>query len=118
MKQDTPQLGKLIEDDDRRRDAVHIAVVPVTASENLWPGEHVGFVEPGNIELVAVVGGTIGIVDPLLTSLVLKGQRFYMWIYPNTVTSLRHVWTHPAFDAAAAAKNKAFAEAYGIGENS
>jgi len=28
-----PQLGQLIEDGDRRRDAIHIAVAPVTAAE-------------------------------------------------------------------------------------
>ena len=28
-----PRLGQLIEDGDRRRDAIHIAVAPVTAAE-------------------------------------------------------------------------------------
>ena len=47
-----PRLGELIEDGDRRRDAIHIAVAPVTAAEKLKPGEHVGLIEEGSRELV------------------------------------------------------------------
>ena len=39
-----PRLGQLIEDGDRRRDAIHVAVAPVTAAERLAPGQHVGLV--------------------------------------------------------------------------
>jgi hypothetical protein len=97
-----PQLGKLIEDGDRRRDAIHIAVAPVTASDRLAPGQHVGLVQEGNLELVGPSGRTIGVVDPFLVEDVEPGQRFWLFLYPGTITGLRHVWTHPAFSAAAA----------------
>jgi hypothetical protein len=94
-----PSLGNLITDGDRRRDAVHVAVAPVTAAEELTPGQHVGFAPPGQTELVgpADAGRHIGVVDPFLKDRVRPGQRFWLFLYPNTVTSLRHVWTHPAF---------------------
>jgi hypothetical protein len=94
-----PNLGDLITDGDRRRDAVHVAVAPVTAAEELRPGQHVGFTPAGQTELVGPVDPSqhIGIVDPFLKDQVHPGQRFWLFLYPNTVTSLRHVWTHPAF---------------------
>src|SRR6218665_2596069 len=45
-----PELGRLIEDGDRRRDAIHIAVAPVTAAERLTPGAPVGVVDEGGAE--------------------------------------------------------------------
>jgi hypothetical protein len=98
-----PRLGQLVEDGDRRRDAIHIAVAPVTATERLAPGQHVGLIEEGNLELVGPCGRPIGVVDPFLAGPVEPGQRFWLFLYPGTITGLRHVWTHPAFTAAAAA---------------
>lgn len=97
-----PQLGQLITDGDRRRDAIHIAVAPVTAAQRLAPGQHVGLVQEGSAELVGPCDNPIGIVDPFLANEVEVGQRFWLFMYPNTVTSLRHLWTHPAFTAVAA----------------
>lgn len=97
-----PQLGRLITDGDRRRDAIHIAVAPVTAAERLAPGQHVGLVQEGSWELAGPCAAPIGIVDPFLAGPVEPGQRFWLFLYPGTVTSLRHIWTHPAFTAVAA----------------
>lgn len=83
-------LGKLIEG-EAERDAFHIAIVPMTAKETVWAGAEVG------------ADGTrtapyVGIVDPFLKGSVEPGQRYYLCLYPNTVTGMRHHWSHPFFD--------------------
>jgi hypothetical protein len=93
------ELGKLIES-LQQRDAVHVAVAPVMAAEELYPGQHIGFVE-GTNEQVRGVARLIGVVDPFLENNVLPGQRFWMFLYPNTITGLRHDWSHPAFNSEA-----------------
>lgn len=91
-------LGMLIPRNSGR-DAIHLAVEPVVAAERLFPGQHVGFVEPGKAGTVAK---PLGIVDPFLAGTVFPGQRFWMVIYPRQITSLRHVWSHPEFPEAPA----------------
>jgi hypothetical protein len=96
------RLGSLIWR-TQRRDAVHIAIAPVVAQTRLMPGEHIGFMEEGNTELVGTTGefDVIGVVDPFLRAPVSPGDSFWMFLYPNTVVSLRHDWTHPAFSQVA-----------------
>lgn len=86
-------LGHLIKE-IAWRDAVHVACAPMFANCDLSPGEHVGIVRDG------VAGHHepfIGIVDPFLTEPVIKGERFWLVLYPKSVTGIRHEWTHPAF---------------------
>lgn len=91
-----PTLGQLITS-PQQRDAIHIAVAPVVAATYLYPAQHVGFV--GNDrEEVGPCETPVGIVDPYLTNPVIPGQQFWLLLYPNTITALRHDWTHPAFD--------------------
>lgn len=84
----TTDLGKLVPEHEHRRDAVHVAVAPVTAPERLDPGQHVCL--NGNPHPYSE---HVGIVDPFLLSPVEKGERFWLCLYPNTVTGIRHVWT-------------------------
>lgn len=86
-------LGTIIGDHERR-DAIHLAVTPAVAAYTLEPGDHVGFLEDGTASLSAK---PVGIVDPFLSAHVKRGQRFWLVVYPRQITSLRHVWTHPAF---------------------
>jgi hypothetical protein len=90
-------LGKLLTG-DIGRDAVHIAVAPVIAGCDLNPNDRIGLIKEST-EIVVWYNVThIGIVDPFLEEPVKKGQRFFMFLFPATITSLRHEWTHPAFN--------------------
>ena len=102
----TLPIGRLITADEGR-DAVHVAVAPTTAPCELRPGQHVD--QHGCPEGPGVV--PVGIVDPFLREPMRFGQRFWLFLYPNTVTSLRHEWTHPAFSSTSPAEvNQAIKE--------
>lgn len=79
-----------------KRDAIHLAVEPVVASETLFPGQHIVVDTAGNA-ISTAPGQGLGIVDPFLTRPAEKGERFWFVMYPRQVHSLRHVWSHPAF---------------------
>ena len=82
-------LGTILEK-ETAKDAIHIAIAPVVAKMVLRPGQHVGI--DGTTE------NPIGVVDPYLKARVRMGERFWMFLYPNTITGLRHEWKHPAFE--------------------
>lgn len=87
-------LGTLI-DDSAGRDAIHLAVEPVTAGEDMAPGENVSI--NNGIAMIST-GKKVGIVDPFLKNLIHKGEKFWLIVYPRQITSLRHVWSHPDFE--------------------
>lgn len=82
-------LGTIIGPEEKR-DAIHLAVVPIRARMILRAGDNVN--AEGLKERPYV-----GIVDPFLKAPVDIGEWFWLVIYPRQITSLRHVWSHPAF---------------------
>lgn len=88
-------LGMLIPENSGR-DAIHLAVEPVVAGEALEPGQRIKLIG-GNMAFSAREADAIGIVDPFLRLRVMPDQRFWLVVLPRTITSLRHVWSHPAF---------------------
>lgn len=96
-KDDTLQaIGKIIPKGvTMERDAVHIAVAPVVAAEPLERGAHIGLLLDGTASVAAII--KVGIVDPYLQRSVKKSETFYVFLYPGSITSLTHHWSHPAF---------------------
>lgn len=94
----TPEIGKsIVSGQKQEKDAIHIAIAPVVADCLLRSGEHIGFVKEDNKTVSNMAGKKIGIVDPFLTLPVKRGEQFWMFLYPNTIISLRHDWSHPDF---------------------
>ena len=90
-------LGKIIPKDAvLPRDSIHIAIAPVVAAHQLARGQRVSLIRDG-----AGISGSkppVGIVDPFLdVDTVQKGERFWLYLFPGSITSLTHHWTHPAF---------------------
>jgi hypothetical protein len=84
-------LGTIIGPNEKR-DAIHLATIPVIAKTTVYPGQHVD--KEGN---PTNTKNSVGIVDPFLTQTVYPGSWFWLIIKPRTITSLRHVWVHPDF---------------------
>jgi hypothetical protein len=91
-------MGTILEPDVGGRDAVHVAVISAVAKSKFTPGQHVGILGSlPNGDAAAIVSDTpIGIVDPYLEVTVKPGERFWLYLYPRSITGLRHNWTHPA----------------------
>lgn len=87
-------LGTII-DETQKRDAIHLAVEPVIAGMTLAPGRRIT-VRDG-VAWAKADETALGIVDPFLSAPVKKGERFWFIMMPRMITSLRHVWAHPAF---------------------
>lgn len=90
-------LGRIITN-EQQRDAIHIAVAPVIAAHTLIAGRHVAFDKNGNAS-EHTDNPPIGVIDPFLDCKVEKGQQCWLFLYPGTITGLRHEWYHPAFAA-------------------
>lgn len=89
-------LGEFITG-EARKDAIHVAIAPVTAGEKLIAGAHVSVVNG-----MAWSSGAfykVGIVDPFIKGSIVPGKRIWILLYPGTVSSLRHEWDHPSFVA-------------------
>lgn len=90
-------VGKLLTGDPGR-DAIHIAIAPAVAATALDPGDWVGFVSEGDFMTVSTTATRkLGIVDPFLRHAVKPGEKFFVFLKPQTTTGLRHVWSHPAY---------------------
>lgn len=88
------------------RDAVHFAVAPVRAGEFLRVGDRVKFKE-GTTDVVVrcdYEDEPVGIIDPFLDCYYVSDRdRCWLFLMPNSITGLRHEWTHPAFHKPASA---------------
>jgi len=91
-------IGKLITK-DQQRDCIHMAVAPVevAAGQTVMPGMRVGVLPNGCISRVAEPH--VGVVDPFLTKPINAGQKCWLFLFPGSIKSLRHEWSHPAFKA-------------------
>lgn len=89
-------MGTILADDVGGRDAVHVAVIAVRAHRMLVPGSRVGAVMKDG-EYVSADQDHVGIVDPFLQCNAERHDRFWLYLYPRTITGLAHHWTHPKF---------------------
>lgn len=79
------------------RDAIHVAVLPVIAGEGMYRNGKVRLADCGTAYR-GEYNDCIGVVNPFRDGRVEKGDRFWLFLTPNTVTGMRHHWKHPVVD--------------------
>jgi hypothetical protein len=91
------RIGDLIPETGARprRDAIHVAVFPAQASEEIERGEFVVVDRDGWARSASSQRYAVGIADPFLPKSVEKGDKFWVFMLPGTITNLRHNWSHP-----------------------
>src|SRR5687767_11487654 len=108
------KIGQLL-GEDAKRDAVHIALFPAIAGEELDAGDEVGLLFGTTNVIISYPADygckPMGIVDPFLgmdspdgegrwqRRRVLKGGRCYVFLHPGQVTGVRHEWECAAIDS-------------------
>lgn len=105
-------LGKALYG-EKFRDAIHVAIAPVTVTEDMPAGSPVRFVGENTEQVCkAEPDDAVGVIDPFLYSTAYKGGRFWLFLFPGTITSLRHDWTHPSFGQSTRQEAQAWVEAF------
>lgn len=97
MEETLKMLGRVIPADaPAGRDAVHIAVLPAVAGTSLTRGCPAKIGADGLL-ISAGPDDMQGVVDPFLPFglHIRPGYRVWLYLKPMTVSTLRHVWTHP-----------------------
>lgn len=104
MKDAVATMGMPLPEDAGGRDAVHVAVFSARAPVKVFPGQPMGIVDAEPVErgdtVVSPLAPPIGIVDPFLAAEIAPGGRFWVYLFPRTITALAHRWNHPAFERA------------------
>lgn len=101
MKDAVATMGMTLPDDAGGRDAVHVAVFSASADVKLFPGQDVCLLERKDTDCVVGPGAEpVGVVDPFLKGPAMPGERFWVYLYPRTITALSHRWSHPSFETA------------------
>ena len=94
MAENKPILGEPLKGDEER-DAIHIAILPVTAGDYIPPGQRIHVNSKGWASLSRGVHNAVA--DPFWPRTIQPGERFYAFLFPYTIESLRHEWVHKDF---------------------
>ena len=84
--------------ENQGRDAIHVAVLPIQAEEQLFPGQRVliGRASDVFVGRPAGKGVGIGIVDPFRSGSIAEGTMFWLMLDPGSIQDMRHHWSHPS----------------------
>ena len=82
------------------RDAIHVPVISGVAGGLIGPGDPVKYVSDFGKWYPCEAIDVHGVCNPFGSELVKHGDLLWVMLRPGTITDLKHVWTHPAFENA------------------
>lgn len=77
------------------KDAIHVGIVSVRAGAAITPGAKCKL--NADREAISDEKG-IGVADPFLKKIIMKGQSFWLLLNQDEISSVRHDWDHPTVD--------------------
>lgn len=81
---------------EQYRDAIHVPVMPIVLGKGMEPGTRV-YIRDG--KAYPSHGFAVGVIDPFLDGYECEGVQVWLFLFPGSIKSLRHDWTHATIDA-------------------
>lgn len=92
-----PRVGQILDKDKKyTRDAIHVPIMEIIAGEHLCTGSQV-YIHEGKA-YYPYEQKFVGVVDPFIDDCVEEGDKFYLFLRPESTLKLWHEWIHPAVD--------------------
>lgn len=90
-------IGKVITS-EQHRDAIHVPVMPIILGKGMEPGTRV-YIREG--KAYPSHGFAVGVIDPFLDGWEEAGKEVWLFLFPGSIKTLRHEWTHAGIDSPA-----------------
>lgn len=90
-------IGKVITS-EQHRDAIHVPVMPIILGKGMEPGTRV-YIRDG--KAYPSHGFAVGVIDPFLDGWEAEGKQVWLFLFPGSIKTLRHEWTHAGIDSPA-----------------
>lgn len=95
-----PKVGQILDPEKEYvRDAIHVPIMEIISAGILTPGQKICIIN--GLAFPWIFNNhlpMVGVVDPYIMDDVQSGDKFYLFLKPESTTKLWHNWIHPLVD--------------------